>query len=150
MDDPNMHAYGEDGPNDAEIGRQWRENSSLEKWFPITAERLAALEAENAALRAALAEPVLQALTEADRIMGHDDEATEWRERWAHLFKSPPQPTQPVQEPAQSEHEFVGEVCWAANIPNTILEVFWKKVPPPVGTKLYAAPKRKQTSKDER
>ena len=51
MDDPNMHAYGEDGPTDAEIGRQWRENSSLEKWFPITAKRLAALEAENAALK---------------------------------------------------------------------------------------------------
>lgn len=56
----------------------------------------------------------------------------------------------PAQEPAQSEHEFVGEVCWAANIPNTILEVCWKKVPPPVGTKLYAAPKRKPTSKDDR
>lgn len=51
MDDPNMHAYGEDGPTDADIGRQWRENSSLEKWFPITAERLVALEAENAALK---------------------------------------------------------------------------------------------------
>ena len=50
MDDPNMHAYGEEGPDDAEIGRQWRENSSLEKWFPLTAERLAALEAENTAL----------------------------------------------------------------------------------------------------
>ena len=36
---------------DAEIGRRWREDSSLEKWFPITAERLAALEAENAALK---------------------------------------------------------------------------------------------------
>lgn len=47
MDDPNMHAYGEDGPTDAEIGRQWRENSSLEKWFSITAQRLAALEREN-------------------------------------------------------------------------------------------------------
>ena len=35
---------------DAEIGRRWRENSSLEKWFPVTAERLAKLEAENAAL----------------------------------------------------------------------------------------------------
>lgn len=32
---------------DAEIGRQWRENSSLAKWFPITAERLAAMEREN-------------------------------------------------------------------------------------------------------
>ena len=42
-----MHAYGEAGPDDAEIGRQWRENSSLEKWFPITAERLAAMEREN-------------------------------------------------------------------------------------------------------
>ena len=50
MDDPNMHAYGEHGPDDAEIGRQWREDSSLEKWFPLTAERLAKLEAENAAL----------------------------------------------------------------------------------------------------
>jgi len=36
---------------DAEIGRRWRENSSLEKWFPVTAERLAKLEAENAALK---------------------------------------------------------------------------------------------------
>lgn len=51
MDDPNMHAYGEDGPDDAEIGRQWREDSSLEKWFPITAERLEKLEAENATLK---------------------------------------------------------------------------------------------------
>jgi len=51
MDDPNMHAYGEAGPDDAEIGRQWREDSSLVKWFPLTAERLAVLEAENAALK---------------------------------------------------------------------------------------------------
>jgi hypothetical protein len=36
---------------DAEIGRQWREDSSLEKWFPLAAERLAALEAETAALK---------------------------------------------------------------------------------------------------
>ena len=36
---------------DAEVGRQWRENSSLERWFPLTAERLASLEAENAALK---------------------------------------------------------------------------------------------------
>ena len=36
---------------DAEIGRRWREDSSLESWFPITAERLARLEAENAALK---------------------------------------------------------------------------------------------------
>lgn len=30
---------------DAEIGRRWHEDSSLEKWFPITAERMAVLEA---------------------------------------------------------------------------------------------------------
>lgn len=30
----------------AEIGRRWHEDSSLEKWFPLTAERLAALEAD--------------------------------------------------------------------------------------------------------
>ena len=51
MDDPNMHAYGGEGPDDAEIGRRWRETSSREKWFPLTAERLVALEAENAALK---------------------------------------------------------------------------------------------------
>ncbi len=65
MGDPNMRAYGVAGPDDSEIGRQWREDSSLEKWFPITAEQLArsirmtelqdrriqALEAENAALK---------------------------------------------------------------------------------------------------
>lgn len=27
MDDPNMHAYGGEGPDDAEIGRRWREAS---------------------------------------------------------------------------------------------------------------------------
>ena len=47
MDDPNMRAYGELGPTDAEIGRQWREDSSLQKWFPLTAEQLAAKEREN-------------------------------------------------------------------------------------------------------
>lgn len=31
--------------DDAEVGRRWRENSSLEAWFPLTAERLKALEA---------------------------------------------------------------------------------------------------------
>lgn len=41
---------------DEENGRQWRENSSLEKWFPFTAEKLAALEAEVAELRAERAE----------------------------------------------------------------------------------------------
>ena len=55
-DSGGMHPWGESillpcDCKDAEIGRQWRENSSLEKWFPITAERLAALEAENAALK---------------------------------------------------------------------------------------------------
>jgi hypothetical protein len=46
-----LSGRSEDGPDDEEIGRQWRENSSLEKWFPLTAERLAALEAENATLK---------------------------------------------------------------------------------------------------
>jgi hypothetical protein len=36
----------------------------------------------------------LEALHEADRVMGHDDEHTEWREKWAHLFygEQAPQP----------------------------------------------------------
>lgn len=33
---------------DLAIGREWRKNSSLEKWFPFSAERLAKLEAEKA------------------------------------------------------------------------------------------------------
>lgn len=32
------------------------------------------------------AQQLMQALQEADTIMGHDDAATEWRERWAHLW----------------------------------------------------------------
>ena len=31
----------------AEMGRRWEEDSSLEKWFPITAEELVKLKAEN-------------------------------------------------------------------------------------------------------
>ena len=37
------------------IGGKWNTNSSLEVWFPITAERLDALEAESERLRAELA-----------------------------------------------------------------------------------------------
>lgn len=38
--------------SDAEIGARWRQNSSLEEWFPFTAQKLKTLEAElgNAAV----------------------------------------------------------------------------------------------------
>lgn len=36
---------------DREVGRKWREDSSLENWFPLTAEELARLRNEVAALR---------------------------------------------------------------------------------------------------
>lgn len=50
---------------------------------------------------------------------------------------------QPKQEP-------VGEITWAANIPNSILEVNWTAQCPPVGTKLYTfTPQRKPTSDQE-
>lgn len=81
MDDPNMHAYGEDGPDDAEIGRQWRENSSLEKWFPLTAERLAAKERENLHLaREARTwwEACRDATGEAERLRGETDVLRAW------------------------------------------------------------------------
>ena len=29
---------------------------------------------------------VMRALQEADTLMGHEDQYTEWRERWAHLW----------------------------------------------------------------
>ena len=55
-DSGGTHPLGEPGLlpcdcKDAEIGRQWREDSSLQRWFPLTAERLAALEAQNAVLK---------------------------------------------------------------------------------------------------
>lgn len=40
-----------------------------------------------AALTAAV--QMRQALQEADTLMGHDDQFTEWRERWAHLWPAP-------------------------------------------------------------
>jgi hypothetical protein len=36
--------------------------------------------------------------------------------------------------------EPVGEVGWAANVPNTIKEVHWKNGSPPIGTKLFTHP----------
>jgi hypothetical protein len=40
-----------DRNHDTAVGQKWRTDSRLEEWFPLTAERLAALEAENAALK---------------------------------------------------------------------------------------------------
>ncbi len=40
-----------DRNHDTAVGEKWRTDSRLEEWFPLTAERLAALEAENAALK---------------------------------------------------------------------------------------------------
>lgn len=36
-----------DRNHDTQVGAKWREDSRLETWFPITAERLAAMEREN-------------------------------------------------------------------------------------------------------
>lgn len=54
MDDQNMHAYGDHYPDEAEIGRRWYADSSLEAWFPITAEEIKRLRTENAALKKTL------------------------------------------------------------------------------------------------
>lgn len=43
-----------DGDTDASIGRSWRENSSLEKWFPFTAKEIKDLRTQADALAAAL------------------------------------------------------------------------------------------------
>ncbi len=40
-----------DRNHDTAVGEKWRTDSRLEEWFPLTAERLAALEAENAGLK---------------------------------------------------------------------------------------------------
>lgn len=48
-------ARAERAEADAEIGRKWRADSSLETWFPYTAEELTRLRAELAAARARLA-----------------------------------------------------------------------------------------------
>lgn len=41
---------------DAEVGKKWRENSSLAEWFPLTAEELERTKAALAAANAKLAE----------------------------------------------------------------------------------------------
>lgn len=39
------------------------------------------------------------------------------------------------------KQEPVGEICWAANVPNSLREAVWfDYVSPPVGTKLYTTP----------
>lgn len=40
-----------DRNHDTAVGEKWRTDSRLEEWFPLTAERLASMEAENAALK---------------------------------------------------------------------------------------------------
>ena len=50
-------------------------------------ERVSALLEHSERLEAA--ELLRAALKEADTIMGHDDAATEWRERWGVLFEQP-------------------------------------------------------------
>ena len=53
MDDLNTHAYGEDGPTDAEIAdASGARTAALRSGFRSLPKRLAALEAENAALEA--------------------------------------------------------------------------------------------------
>ena len=47
-----LHARAERAEADAEIGRKWRAGSSLETWFPYTAEELTRLRAERVAARA--------------------------------------------------------------------------------------------------
>jgi hypothetical protein len=37
---------------DMRMGKEWRENSSLEKWFPFSADKITKLEAENVKLKA--------------------------------------------------------------------------------------------------
>lgn len=58
-------------------------HTNLVRGFP------AALSRESL-LHLAGADQLLDALAEADRLIDHCDEPTEWRERWAHLFKREP------------------------------------------------------------
>lgn len=43
-----------DRNHDTQVGEKWREDSRLETWFPLTAERLPTLEAEVATLKVTL------------------------------------------------------------------------------------------------
>lgn len=67
-----------------------RVQSAKDRLLGEAATMLRSLAAERDALRAAL--------SEVDRIMGHDEDATEWRERSAHLWAQPAA-TPPQQEP---------------------------------------------------
>ena len=56
-----------------------------------------------------------------------------------------------IKEALQSNEQVepVGEIGWAANIPNTIREVSWTDLCPPVGTKLYTTPPQRKPLSDE-
>lgn len=49
------------------------------------------------------ADSLRAALAEADRIMGHDDAMTEWRERWAHLWGQEGTKAQPSADKVNAE-----------------------------------------------
>lgn len=71
-DDPldDMTASLEYFSDDAQIGRQWREDSSLEKWFPLTAEMISKLVSEAATLRRDFAE-IKAVLSDKDALRLH-------------------------------------------------------------------------------
>jgi hypothetical protein len=62
----------------AEIGKRWRENSSLEEWFPFSAEKLKSLEAEVGSAAAIIVKQnqAIERLKEAgDSLARHTREA---------------------------------------------------------------------------
>ncbi len=78
-----------DRDHDTAVGENWRTDSRLEEWFPLTAERLAALEAENAALKReaeAAQEWRLVAWVELDgTLVWHDRAAATGRNLYARM-----------------------------------------------------------------
>lgn len=65
----------------------------LQAWADVTSDR-----ARIAGLDATI-ERLLEALQEADTLMGHDDAPTEWRSKWAHLWPTVPPAAGPGNPP---------------------------------------------------
>lgn len=67
---------------EAEVGRRWAEDSSLERWFPLSVARIVTLEADNATLRGTLIET---AKMQHEQMVAREERTKEWEAELAAI-----------------------------------------------------------------
>lgn len=67
---------------EAEVGRRWAEDSSLERWFPLSVARIVTLEADNATLRGTLIET---AKMQHEQMVAREERTKEWEAELAAM-----------------------------------------------------------------